>query len=170
MTVYSHITTGFDIRPRGETTLKEIDLKNDVPDIVRLTEKERALLDVLLDPEMANSTHVERFEAAGLSKQGYYDILKRPHFRALVSKMLYDTIYHESLPMMHAALKAAKSGSFAHFKLLMEMGGLHTDASKVVHEGAVEHIVTFSTKEPDELPVRQQILDAEWTEGPEESE
>lgn len=106
---------------------------------------EERILEVLLDPECINMTVTDRCKVIGISRNTYYTHMNKPAFNAYCKTLVRSTIQSEVMPLLNAALREAKKGSFHHFKLLMEMGQFHTDEKNLNIDGnmAIEHIVSF---------------------------
>jgi hypothetical protein len=95
------------------------------------TTAEKKLLEVLLNPENAGKSITEKCKIADISRTHYYDIMHKPEFLELCNVTAIDLIKGELMPLMAAAIKEAKNGSFQHFKILMEMHGLYREKSDI---------------------------------------
>lgn len=142
---YPFITSTIYDRLGAASILTKLDVKKDDKPNYIPRGIEIQIIEQLLDPTMIDKTITEKCELLGVSRQTYYTHMSKPGFSAYCKALVYETIKHNSLPMIQAAVKAAKNGSFQHFKLLMEMGDFHTEEKNVNLEGnvAIEHIVTF---------------------------
>lgn len=130
------------------------------------------IVEQFLDPDMIDKTVREKCEILGIARQTYYEHMKKPAFQVYLGSLIKDMIKVNAGPLVNAAVKAAKAGSFQHFKYLMEMGDLYKEDNKLQLEASIEHIVTFgrsSDNDLDELPPRT-IIDIEPSETPEDSE
>jgi hypothetical protein len=128
------------------------------------TPNEMRILEVMIDPSHLDKTVIEKCEILGISRTTYYWHMNKPEFQAYYIGLAKELIKQNAVPLVNAAVKFAKAGSFQHFKYLMEMGEIHKEDNKLQLEGAIEHIVTFGRSlddDPDELPDGRVIIDVE---------
>lgn len=111
---------------------------------------EQRILEIIFDPEHVSTTITEKCEALGIARNTYYHHMNKPEFQAYYIRLAKDLIKQNTAPLVNAAVKHAKAGSFQHFKFLMEMGDIHKEDNKLQLDAAIEHIVTFGRKDEDE--------------------
>ena len=97
----------------------------------RPTLAERKLLEVLLNPEFRTATVTDLCKQAGISRQAYYQIFKKPAFVAYYESQARDLVREAVGPVINAFVKAAKEGSYPHGKVILEMAGLYTESKNV---------------------------------------
>jgi hypothetical protein len=98
----------------------------------------------MLNPESIGTSIVELCKTAGVSRDIYYDAIKKPEFMKLYQETVISVIKNESYPLIKAGLREAKRGSFQHWKVLLEMAGLYTE-KQIVDVG--DNVVTLSREE-----------------------
>jgi predicted DNA-binding transcriptional regulator AlpA len=91
------------------------------------TPAEIKLLEVLLLPDNAKLNVTEKCNLAGISRTLYYELMKKPEFMRLCKDTALDLVKSEIMSLMQIGIKEAKDGSFQHWKILLEMIGMHTD-------------------------------------------
>jgi len=95
------------------------------------SEKELALLRVLLNPEHANKTITDKVEIAGIDRSMYYYYMKKPDFLSLIRSSSMNLVSSGVTDIIHAFMDKAKGGSFKHGKVLLEMAGMHSDSISI---------------------------------------
>lgn len=113
------------------------------------THKEQALLSVLIDPEHRLESVKKQCELAGVSREFYYQLMRKPAFMEHYRVLLLDVIRSQAGQLINIAIDQAKSGSFPHLKLLMEMGGLHNATINVDHNVTGEAALVVRFVDPD---------------------
>jgi hypothetical protein len=96
-------------------------------DIYQPTPAELKLMEVLLNPEHRMKSVTDICKIADVSRQHYYNIIKKPEFTELCKQTATELIKAEILPLIYAGIKEAKRGSFQHWKVLLEMAGLYSE-------------------------------------------
>lgn len=96
-----------------------------------LTASEKRLLDAIADPDNINASVTDLCRQIDCDRQLYYRAYRKPHFVEAVKTRALELVKGSIVPIVNAAAKEAKSGSFQHSKLLLEMAGMHTDALNV---------------------------------------
>lgn len=125
---------------------KEISLAN-VLDMYKPTLKEQDLLNILLDPFHRMSSITKICEMAGVSRQTYHNMFRKPEFQAFYRAALLETVKQYGGQLVNIGIREARKGSFPHWKVLMEMGGLYNEKRTVEHDGEVTYNVRFA--DPD---------------------
>ena len=110
-----------------------------------LTASEKRLLDVIADPGNINASVTDLCRQINCDRQLYYRAYRKPHFVEAVKTRALELVKGSIVPIVNAAAKEAKSGSFQHSKLLLEMAGMHTDALNL--SGGIKIIMADNTDE-----------------------
>lgn len=95
------------------------------------TEKEQSFLKVLMNPENMNLTVREKAAKANVSTRTFYNYLDKPEVMNLYRELMLKEIALDARGMIRVATKEAMKGSFQHFKMLMEMAGLHSNKLEI---------------------------------------
>lgn len=114
------------------------------------TAKEADLLNVLLDPYHRMSSIVKICDLAGVSRQTYYAMFRKPEFEAYYRAALLETIKQYGGQLVNIGIREARKGSFPHWKVLMEMGGLYNEKKTLEHDGEVTMSVRFIDPDADQ--------------------
>lgn len=107
------------------------------------TPKELDLLNILLDPYHRMSSITKICEMACVSRHTYYDMFRKPEFQVYYRAALLETIKQYGGQLVNIGLREARKGSFPHWKVLMEMGGLYNEKRTLEHEGEQTMRVVF---------------------------
>jgi len=81
---------------------------------------EQKLLEVLLNPESVGMTVCERCEVAGISRDSYYRIARKPEFKNLVKSYKDMVLYQDYLSVAHMVAKSAIKGNAQDRRLFLE--------------------------------------------------
>jgi hypothetical protein len=111
------------------------------------TPKEQDLLNILLDPFHRMSSITKICEMAKVSRHTYYVMYRKPEFQAYYRAMLIETVKQYGGQLVNIGIREARKGSFPHWKVLMEMGGLYNEKKTVEHEGETTMRIVF--EDPD---------------------
>lgn len=95
------------------------------------TQKEKALLEVLLNPEFRMKSITDICKAAKCSRNVYYDAFEKPEFRELVKKKSKELVEHALPAMINTFVKQGLRGSYPHGKVILEMGGIYTERQEI---------------------------------------
>ncbi len=107
------------------------------------TEKEKILLEALLNPENRMKSITDICKVAKCSRNVYYEAFAKEGFTDLYNKMSYDIVKQNVGSIINTFIKQAQRGSFQHGKVLLEMSGMYTEKSKTeisVSEGTKSEI------------------------------
>jgi hypothetical protein len=113
------------------------------------TNKEKTLIEVLLNPEHRLKSVSEICAVAKCNRHVYYDAFNKPDFCKYVEhkvEQLIDKYYGQ---MMNASIRQAVRGNATHFKILLELKGKL--ASRFI----------FPNKNGDPQPVTRGLTDME---------
>jgi len=94
------------------------------------TPAEEKLLAVLLNPDLVSDSVTDKCQNAGISRQTYYEAMKKPGFMELVQGFRKEMLQAEIQDLIQVGIKEAKNGSYQHWKALMEMAGEYTPKTK----------------------------------------
>lgn len=103
----------------------------------RLSDKERALLEVLLNPEHRTKSITDICKVAGISRPTYYSVMEKPEFKAIYEDKTKDLIKQAIGPVVNTFVREALRGSFQHGKVILEMAGLYSEKTTIEHTGEV---------------------------------
>jgi hypothetical protein len=137
-------------RERGVKVRRVVEIKK--PDgkteTVFLNDAEQRLLEVLKSPDVVKQTVADRAIAAQISRQAYYDIMRRPHFQQLVRETVSAILLSAVIPVAHKhAEKAVEWDDHHPAKMLYEATGiLDKSAANVPH---ITLILGFTRPAPD---------------------
>lgn len=94
------------------------------------TVAEERLLTILLNPEYIDKNVSEKCLAANVSRQIYYDAMKKPGFEELVRGYRESILQGEISDLIQIGISEAKKGSYQHWKTLLEMAGAYAPKTK----------------------------------------
>lgn len=94
------------------------------------TEKEKNLLEVLINPENRMKSITDICKLAKCTRPVYYDAFKKPGFVALYEQRSLSIVKQSIAPVLNAFVREAQRGSFQHGKVLLEMAGIYTEEQK----------------------------------------
>ncbi len=92
------------------------------------------LLEVLLDPASRLKTVTDICQAATISRETYYQLYKKPEFRALYKEEALGLIHRSLMQVVHSVVREAVRGSFQHALAILKMAGLYTEKMEVTTE------------------------------------
>jgi hypothetical protein len=113
----------------------------------QLSDKMKALLEVLLNPEHRTKSVTDICKIAGCSRPVYYDAMQNPEFKALYEQRTKDLIKNSIGPVVNTFIREALRGSFQHGKVLLEMAGLYSEKTQIDVTGTVEHLINGLSRE-----------------------
>lgn len=90
------------------------------------TPAEMRLLKVMLDPEAVGLNITDKCEKANISRNTYYEAMKKKKFVELLNVSTIDMLKGEMSDIIKVFAKKALEGSYNHGKLLLEMGKMYT--------------------------------------------
>lgn len=122
--------------------------KRTKPEAYVTTAKEKALLDVLLDPFHRLASVTRQCELAGCSRETYYATMHKPDFMAHYLWLVNSSLKSKVAQLVNIGFKEAKNGSFQHWKVLMEMTGEYAPNKKVEIDQNVSGTVKLSFIDP----------------------
>jgi hypothetical protein len=103
----------------------------------KLTDKEKNLLEVLLNPENRMKSITDICKLAKCSRPVYYEAFSKPGFVEIYKKRSMDMVKQSIASVLNTFIREAQRGSFQHGKILLEMAGMYTESSDVKVSGEV---------------------------------
>lgn len=119
-----------------------------------LTSVEKKVLKVLMNPQLAEKTNLERIEASGVGKTSYYRVLRDPWFKQQQHAAFREMIRHDLGAIIAAMVTTAKQpGRDSHNdrRLAFELCGIYTPRQHVQLDAAPRHVVGVVGVSMDEL-------------------
>ncbi len=101
------------------------------------TEKEKNLLEVLLNPENRMKSVTDICKLAKCTRPVYYEAFSKPGFVSLYKAQSMDLVRQSVAPILNTFVREALRGSFQHGKVLLEMADVYTENSKMELSGQV---------------------------------
>ena len=115
------------------------------------TEKEKALLEILINPDYRMKSITDICKAAKCTRNIYYTAFEKPEFVKLYKELSESIVQQSIAPVINAFVREAKRGSFNHGKVLLEMAGLYNkkddDDTKTIN---LIHSIPRPAKDGDE--------------------
>lgn len=102
------------------------------------TEKEKILLEVLLNPDYRMKSITDICKAAKCSRNVYYDAFAKQGFVDLYKNQSTDLVKQSIAPVINTFIREAQRGSFQHGKVILEMAGVYTEKSDMKVSGSLE--------------------------------
>lgn len=115
----------------------------------KLTEKEKNLIEVLLNPENRMKSITDICKLAKCSRPVYYEAFSKPGFVEIYKKRSVDMVKQSIASVINTFIREAQRGSFQHGKVLLEMAGIYTEKSDVNLSGDMEFEITLVDDEED---------------------
>ena len=91
------------------------------------TVKEKALLEVMLNPEHRLKSVTDICLLAGCNRLIYYNAFKKEEFKKLFERESRDLVIKARASIINASIRQAQRGDAAHTKLLLNMTGDYVD-------------------------------------------
>ena len=95
------------------------------------TEKEKALLEVLLNPDYRMKSITDICRIAKCARSTYYEAFSKPGFVDLYNQYSNDLIKQSVAPVINTFIREAQRGSFQHGKVILEMAGMYSDKIEI---------------------------------------
>lgn len=102
-----------------------------------LTEKEKALLEVLINPDYRMKSITDICKIAKCSRSTYYEAFSKPHFVEIYKQQSMDMVKQSVASVLNTFVREAQRGSFQHGKVLLEMAGIYTEKQHLDHGGNI---------------------------------
>ncbi|MGM0124695.1 hypothetical protein IGI37_002089 [Enterococcus sp. AZ194] len=119
-------------------------------DKYKLTAAEKKLFEVLVNPEHIGKTVTELCNLARISRNKYYDAMKKEGFVTLVNDTTMDLIKGKASDVLNAAYKyALKEKGHQDRKMLLTIAGIYADKQEIEHSGNINN--PFENLTEDEL-------------------
>lgn len=91
------------------------------------TEKEKNLLEVLLNPENRMKSITDICKLANCSRPIFYEAFSKPEFVTVYEQKSKELIKQSVGPVLNTFVREALRGSFQHGKVVLEMAGVYTE-------------------------------------------
>lgn len=108
----------------------------------------------MLDPASRLKTVTEICEAAGCSRNCYYESFKKTEFAELVRQRSKELVARAAPMLVNAFLREALRGSFQHGKVLLEMAELYQESKALTGANGAPLIPS----RPAGLPSHEELL------------
>lgn len=116
------------------------------------TAAEKRLLEVLVNPDYLGKNVSELCNLAGISRNKYYDAMKKKDFQALVADTTQDLIKGKIGNVLNATYKYSLTAKgHQDRKVLLTMAGLYVDKKETELSGAVNVSNPYANLTEDEL-------------------
>lgn len=115
------------------------------------TEKEKNLLEVLMNPENRMKSITDICKLAKCTRPVYYEAFAKPGFVSLYNKQSVDLVKQNVASVINTFVREAQRGSFQHGKVILEMAGVYTEKSDVKVSGSLEVNNPYQGLTTDEL-------------------
>lgn len=102
------------------------------------TEKEKNLLEVLLNPENRMKSITDICKLAKCTRPVYYEAFAKPEFVEIYNKQSVDLVKQNVASVINTFVREAQRGSFQHGKVILEMAGVYTEKSDVKVSGTLD--------------------------------
>ena len=100
---------------------------------------ERKLLEVLINPDNVGKNVTELCNLAEVSRNKYYEAMKKTAFRDMVTQTTMDIIKSKMGDVINATYKySLEERGHQDRKLLLTMAGLYTDKQETTHSGGID--------------------------------
>ncbi|MDT2483152.1 phBC6A51 family helix-turn-helix protein [Enterococcus avium] len=110
------------------------------------TAAEKRLLEVLINPDYLGKNVTELCNLAGISRNKYYDAMKKKNFQSLVADTTQDLIKGKIGDVLNATYKYSLTAKgHQDRKVLLTMAGLYVDKKETEISGGLD-IVNTSTE------------------------
>jgi hypothetical protein len=146
----------------------------------KLSDKEMALLEVLLSPEYRMRSITDICKIAGISRPTYYSAFAKPAFREIYKQKSKELVDQAIAPVLNTFVREALRGSFQHGKVILEMAGLYSEKSEleinnnlnlnVTLEGRKERIKELLSKAVQESAIETEYKILDEPAEPEQAE
>ena len=116
------------------------------------TAAEKRLLEVLVNPDYLGKNVSELCNLAGISRNKYYDAMKKKDFQALVANTTQDLIKGKIGNVLNATYKYSLTAKgHQDRKVLLTMAGLYVDKKETELSGSVGVSNPYANLTEDEL-------------------
>lgn len=121
------------------------------------TVKEKALLEILLDPNHRTKSVTKICELAECSRNIYYDAFEKPEFVEYYKQKSKGLVEASLGKVVNAFIKQAEMGSYTHGKIILEMGGLYTEKTESTNKNLNANVELDSLEAAEEYLKSQGI-------------
>ncbi len=96
------------------------------------TDKEKRLLEVLLNPQHMYASVLEICSKAKVNRSAYYRAFKKPGFASLYTQESIALTRKASAPVVNACIKFAVRGSAPHARIILTMAGVYSEKKEII--------------------------------------
>jgi len=102
-------------------------------DEYRPTAKEKRLVEAMSDPKNRNLNITELCKVAGISREAYYQMMRKPAFVEYYKRIQYEVVKSSIAKVLQSTIKFAIENPKCHQdrKMLLEMSGMYTPKQEV---------------------------------------
>jgi len=111
---------------------------------------EAKLLEIISDPEFIGASVTDICIAAGVSRDTYYRVYKKPEFVELINSESNNLLIQNLLPIYNAIIKGAKGGNPQQQDMLLKLMGKYIERQQVDKRVSV---VIERSYERDDRPI-----------------
>lgn len=97
----------------------------------KLTEKEKSLLEVLINPENRMKSITDICKLAKCTRPVYYEAFSKPEFAEEYKRLSADLVKQSVGSVINTFIREAQRGSFQHGKVILEMAGMYSDKLEI---------------------------------------
>lgn len=116
------------------------------------TAAEKRLLEVLINPDNVGSSVTELCNLANVSRNKYYEAMKKVEFATLVNNMTMELIKGKAASVLNASFKyALEKKGYQDRKLILTIAGIYVDKSQTEITGGIEVNNPFKNLTEEEL-------------------
>lgn len=105
---------------------------------IELTENDKRLLEVLLNPDYRMKSITDLCNIAKISRMAYYRAMEKPEFKSLYKAKSKELVDNAIAPVLNTFVREALRGSFQHGKVILEMAGLYSDKQQIEVTGGID--------------------------------
>lgn len=135
-----------------------------IEDTYTPTAAEKKLLEVLINPQNVGESVQELCNLAGVSRNKYYDAMKKKAFVKLVNDITMDLIKGKTADVLNATYKfALTEKGHQDRKMLLTIAGVYTDKRETELSGGIDvnqRYTEMSDSELKELAIKYEKLNA----------
>lgn len=95
------------------------------------TEKEKSLLEVLINPDYRMKSITDICKIAKCSRFTYYEAFSKPEFVEEYNRRSADLVKQSVGSVLNTFIREAQRGSFQHGKVILEMAGMYNDKIEI---------------------------------------
>jgi hypothetical protein len=102
------------------------------------TEKEKNLLEVLINPENRMKSITDICKLAKCSRTIYYEAFAKSEFVEIYNRHSVNLIKQSVSSVINTFIREAQRGSFQHGKVILEMAGIYAEKQDIKVSGSMD--------------------------------